>query len=492
MDVRNILAHRGSRWNSPNSATTGDSWPDDAADQEPQLEPPQSTIRAEVFDVDQPRGDAGTVSYGELRVYVHAVQGMESTLRDHAADVTTAIDTMHRSAEEAATWLTQVELTETGTWQAARDAGAGHIRGTLTGNDADARRIRRRRRIEPWMYWLVYGVLAAADLAFFVTLWRDVEEATSWISVETVQSLLYGMITPVALLLSCHALGPDLASLRRPESGDTGRTIRMAISGAIFAVSVMVLILAVRQRVAELADGVGAAEISSLLVGLLFLLLPPGLLLAELLSQNEDVEIDRLRTEDAAGAAVHVEAHLARARELHRARVAAVEHARELRDVLELRLNESLRAAADLIAQERAHQGADRADLLWPAADAQNVPTEWVDCGLPAKAVDPVLAGPIPKVKLNILHRLDAAIEAQEILAFEHWMASVSGALNRGAEAVAEGGEPTQQADDRDDAPDDEVGEIVADDDSHDAATVLTKPVSGVSAAAPTINGSSL
>lgn len=33
---------------------------------------------------------------------------------------------------------------------------------------------------------------------FFLTLWRDIEEADGWFSVATLQGALYGLITPVA------------------------------------------------------------------------------------------------------------------------------------------------------------------------------------------------------------------------------------------------------------------------------------------------------
>lgn len=400
-------------------------------DNEVQLEPPQQTIRAEVPETSARVGRQHT--NGEARVLLHSVTAMSQKQVDAAPRITDLISRVKSAETAALAWLHRNRLCETEVWRADRDAFVRHHRAGTDGEDADDTLLGRRPRLKVWMYWSLLAVLAAADFMFFLGLWRDVEEATDWFSVQTLQAAIYGLITPVTLQAIAFGLGRVVASWLRKGTGITrsDRSLLLML-GAAGLVAVLTIVFGVMQRITMLASVDGAASVNPVLFYCLFLILPLGLGIAEVLRHDEVVALNELRATAVVAADQHVSSIIEAGTVVFDSWVAAFDAVAEYRDVLRLEMQESLYAAADLMLQERAHHGHDGAyaNLLWSDAQILGGGADWVDAELPSGAFDPVLNGPVPRVNLDRLKRLDQALTDHRPPRAREWLEQVNATLH--------------------------------------------------------------
>ena len=424
--------------------------PDDL-DNEVQLEPPQQTIRAEAPDTDRQERE---LTNGEARVLIHSVTAMAQKQIDAAAEVTDSITRLKTAETQAKAWSLTRRHSETGTWKADQNAYVAHHRAGTNGEAADDALLARRPRLKPWMYWSLQTVLVVADFMFFLYLWRDVEEATSWLSVKTLQAAVYALITPVALQTIAYGLGRVVATwLRKGRNMASAERTLLIMLGVAGIVAVLTIVFGVMQRM-TMHEGIeGAVSVNPALFYTLFLILPLGLGLAEVLKHDEAVALDELRSAANTAAAHHVNGIVEAGTRQYDAWVDAYDQVTRLRDVLRLEMQEPLFAAADLIAQERAHHGHDGpyANLLWSGTPGPYTGSGWVDVGLPSGAFDPVIDGPTPRVSLDRVQRLDAAMKHHRPPPVSEWMVTIARVLVPAPDAEAD-----EKIDDQSD-PDDDV-----------------------------------
>ena len=418
----------------------------DSTDLDVQLESPQRTIRAEATPQGEREGRPLTL--GETRVYLHAVNKVNRLLQQAAQRITLCRALLAAARADAEAWLAELDDRETGEWKRDQDAHTAHHERGSNGEDGDAALLSRRPWLPDGMYNALLAVLVMADFLFFLTLWRDIEEADGWLSVATLQAALYGLITPVAAAVVMRLLGKTVASrIRRGSSTSPADRARLWVTVVIGAVSVLVILAAVKQRLTTLQSVEGGVDIFKPLFFLLFLLLPLALGVAEIFRHDEDVELDRLRTENRDGADAHLAAVYDEGKRLWRAWNDANLQGVQLVRTLDIEIQEPLHAAADLIAQERAHNGSDGdfATLLWPVAQASR--EEGVDVALPADSLDPVLAGPVPRVKAELLADLRAGLKADRPEQIDAWLKRIKAILNAGAGPEAEDEKPAHSID---------------------------------------------
>lgn len=180
-------------------------------------------------------------------------------------------------------------------------------------------------------------------------------------------------------------------------------------------VSVLVILSAVKQRLTSLQGVEGGVDLFGPLFILLFLLLPLALGVAEIFRHDEDVAIDRLRASNRDLADAHVTDVYDEGKRMWRSWTDAHLQGLQLARTLDAELQEPLLAAADLISQERAHNGTDGdfATLLWSDGFAPGG-VGVVDVALPTGAIDPVLDGPVPRFKAEILDDLRSSLSPED------------------------------------------------------------------------------
>ena len=420
----------------------------ESTDLDVQLESPQRTIRAEATQ--QGEREGRPLTHGETRVYLHAVNKVNRLLQQAAQRVTLCRALLAAARADAEAWLAELGDRETGDWMRDKDAHRAHHERGASGEDCDVALLSRRPWLPDGMYDALLAVLFVADFLFFLTLWRDIEEADGWLSVATLQAALYGLITPVAAVVVMRLLGRTVASrIRRGSSVSSADRGRLWATVVVGAVSVLVILAAVKQRLTSLYSVEGGVDLFEPLFFLLFLLLPLALGVAEIFRHDEDVELDRLRTENRDGADAHVATVYDEGKRLWKAWNDAHLQGVQLVRTLDIELQEPLHAAADLISQERAHNGSDGdlATLLWPVAQASQEGD--VDVALPADSLDPVLAGPVPRVKAELLADLRAGLETDRPEQIDAWLKRIKTILNAGA---------VPKAVDADEKPADSIG----------------------------------
>lgn len=433
----------------------------DDRDFEAQLEPPQQTIRAEAPDPSTRNGQQYT--YGEARVLLHSVTAITRMQVDAAPTITDLITRLKEAETAAQGWLRTQLLSETGIWRANKEAFARHHRAGTNGEGADDTVLARRARIKLWMYWSLLAVLVAADFMFFLKLWRDVEEATDWFSVQTLQAAIYGLITPVVLQTVAFGLGRVAATWLR-KGRDIQRSDRslLTLLGIAGTVAVLTIVFGVMQRITMQASVEEATPVNPVLFYCLFLILPLGLGIAEVLRHDEVVALDELRSAANVTADDHVSTTTKAGTAVFTSWVGAYDKVVQFRDVFYLGLQEPFYAAADLIAQERAHHGNDGAyaDLLWP--DPANARSDGgANVELSSGTFDPVINGPTPRVNLDRLKRLDDALEAHRPPSPSDWLDRVTAVLT-----AAAAGQTGHAPSDVDDVP---AGDRPADGDADSA-----------------------
>ncbi|MCX2966850.1 hypothetical protein [Gordonia aquimaris] len=410
----------------------------DDLDSEAQLEPPQQTVRAEAPDTGTREGRE--LTHGEVRIPIQAITAMEHQQLDRSAEISSRIARLKAAATACAAWLMKRGLTETGTWISDQAAYKRHHEAAVDEKNGDDAALARRPRIAQWMYVSLFAVLVVADFWFFFALWSDVEDSPRFLSAESFQAFIYALITPVVQFTVALAFGRVVAAWLHSGKGMSHKDRRLLIVvGGIALVSVLAVVFGVMQRMTVLHAADGGVSLNPVLFYSLFLLLPLGLGIAEALRHDHDVAIDDYRRTAKDAAAAHVDETVDTGTALYEEWVGAYESVTELRDETRLQLQEPLRAAADLISQERAHHGHDGsyAKVLWSSHEGPYVGEKWVDIELPTGAVDQVIDGPIPRVNLDRVNRLDAAMTEHKPPTAREWMAEVKKVLVCGGNTTA-------------------------------------------------------
>lgn len=321
-----------------------------------QVDDPQRSIRGEGVDPDD-RG--GRYSWGESRAPRWAERHLADLLAQGVRRRTAAVRALSEAHSALQAYLLGLLATSVGEPGLQNQVARQHaLDGTV--RDAEgARRLGRRAWVAGGMRWTVVATLALADLFFFLQLWRDIEDATSWWSVETLQALLYAVVTPVVTALVAGVLGRVAAA--RVHAGDQwtpAHTRRAAVVAVPAVVVVAVVWFAVVQRHELLTGLVGAVPVSRTMTFLIFVLLPLGLFVCEIFVHDEESTLHGLRAQDKNDSDQVVEREIAAVTELHGTVVARHLDVQELLSTMLLELPESLSAGVDLLEME------------WAAGDA--------------------------------------------------------------------------------------------------------------------------
>lgn len=403
----------------------------DHTDLDVKLESSQQTIRAEATPAGEREERSWT--HGETRVTLHAVTEANRRAKGAAQQVVRCLADLSSARANAEVWLATLGDREAGTWRRDRDALSAHHQRATSGDGGDGVLLSR----QPWLgdgtYVALLGVLVLADFMFFLTLWRDIEEAEGWFSVATLQAALYGLITPVASAVVMKLLGRTVASrIHQGASASAADRGRLWATVLVAGIAVLVILAAVRQRLTVLRSVEGGLDLFEPLFFLLFLLLPLALGLAEAFRHDEDVAVDRLRTANGEVAGAYVTAVYAEGKAAWNTWNGAYLQGVQLIRTLEIDLQEPLYAAADLISQERAHSGTDGdfATLCWP--DTEDMHDGGDADRRRSDSLDPVLAGPAPRVRDDLLHDLRSGLTADRPVAIDAWLRRTMTALNGG------------------------------------------------------------
>jgi hypothetical protein len=340
--------------------------------QDYQTDNPQRTMRAEDVDSDErpahdQQDEPARLSWAEHRFPRHAIQAIDALLlarTDERVALTQALSDAYTAlkaelyllhAESVGEYGLQKETYERHVREhTVDDVHAGEVaQGNGRPGSRDARRAARRTRMPGALRSIVIATLVVADLYFFLALWRDVEEARGWWSAETLQALVYAIITPVVTATVAVLLGRSVASLvHRGKDMDQAHRTRLLLVAVPAGTVVLAILFAVTQRLRMLGNEQDAVPMSPVLVYSIFLLLPIALFLTEIYVNDEEYVVHQLRRGDWASAKQGLRDVIARTKGMHSVLVAAHQELGSHLSTTTILIREPLNAAADIMAQE--------------------------------------------------------------------------------------------------------------------------------------------